>query len=147
MPRCGVGDDTNTDYWRLLEMKKTVLFTDKAAAAGGPYSQAIRAGGFIFTAGQLGIVPGTHEFAGPDIESQTHQALNNIGAILEAAGSRLDNVIKCTVFLADMQDFSRMNEVYKGYFGEALPARSAVEVSALGLGACVEIEAIALAES
>jgi len=126
-------------------MNKTVLFTDKAPAAGGPYSQAIRAGDLIFTAGQLGIVPGTKDFAGPDIESQTRQALENIKAILEAAGSCLGNVIKCTVFLADIEDFSRMNSVYAEFFPQALPARSAMQVAALGLGARVEIEAVAIA--
>ena len=126
-------------------MNKTVLFTDKAPAAGGPYSQAIRAGDLIFTAGQLGIVPGTRDFAGPDIESQTRQALENIKATLEAAGSCLGNVIKCTVFLADIEDFSRMNSVYAEYFAQTPPARSAMQVAALGLGARVEIEAIAIA--
>jgi 2-iminobutanoate/2-iminopropanoate deaminase len=126
-------------------MNKTVLFTDKAPAAGGPYSQAIRAGDLIFTAGQLGIVPGTKNLAGPDIESQTRQALENIKATLEAAGSCLDNVIKCTVFLADIEDFSRMNSVYAEYFAQTPPARSAMQVAALGLGARVEIEAVAIA--
>lgn len=124
-------------------MSKTVLFTEKAPAAGGPYSQAIRTGDLIFTAGQLGIVPETQHLAGSDIESQTRQALDNIQTILETAGSCLENVVKCTVFLADIEDFSCMNRIYSEYFAQDPPARSAVQVAALGLGALVEIEAIA----
>ena len=124
-------------------MSKTVLFTEKAPAAGGPYSQAIRTGDFIFTAGQLGLVPETQHLAGSDIESQTRQALDNIQTILENAGSCLENVVKCTVFLADMEHFSRMNRIYSEYFAQDPPARSAVQVAALGLGALIEIEAIA----
>ena len=124
-------------------MGKTVLFTEKAPAVGGPYSQAIRCGNFIFTAGQLGIAPETQQLVGADIESQTRQVLDNIQTILESAGARLEDVVKCTVFLADMDDFSRMNEVYAEYFVRDVPARSAVEVSGIGLGGRIEIEAIA----
>ncbi len=124
-------------------MTKEIIVTDEAPAAVGPYSQGVRLGDFIFTAGQLGIVPGTKEFAGPDIESQTRQALENLKAVLEAAGSCLEHVVKCTVFLQDIQEFSRMNEVYAQFFEENPPARSAVEVAALPLGGRVEIEAIA----
>jgi 2-iminobutanoate/2-iminopropanoate deaminase len=126
-------------------MKKTIIATAKAPAAVGPYSQAVRAGDFIFTAGQLGLVPGTKEFAGADIESQTRQALENLSAVLEAAGSCLQHAVKTTVFLADMGEFARMNAVYAEFFPDAPPARSAVQAAALPLGGRVEIEAVALA--
>jgi 2-iminobutanoate/2-iminopropanoate deaminase len=122
---------------------KEVIATEEAPAAVGPYSQGVRAGNFVFTAGQLGIVPGTKAFAGPDIEAQTHQALENLKAVLEAGGSCLKHVVKTTVFLADIGDFSRMNAVYAEFFPEGPPARSAVQVAALPLGGQVEIEAVA----
>jgi 2-iminobutanoate/2-iminopropanoate deaminase len=125
-------------------MDKIVISTNKAPGAGGPYSQAIKAGELILTAGQLGIVPGTKDLAGPDIESQTRQALENIKAILEAAGSCLDHAVKCTVFLADIDDFSRMNSVYAEFFSNDPPSRSTVPGVALPLGARVEIEAVAV---
>jgi len=103
----------------------------------------VRVGDFIFTAGQLGLVPGTKEFAGPDIEAQTRQALENLEAVLEAGGSGLEHVVKTTVFLADMGEFSRMNAVYAEFFPESPPARSAVQAAALPLGGRVEIEAVA----
>jgi len=126
-------------------MEKKIVSTDKAPAAVGPYSQAVRAGDFIITAGQLGLLPGTKEFAGPDIESQTRQALENLSAVLEAAGSCLKHVAKTTVFLTDMEEFARMNAVYAEFFPENPPARSAVQAAALPLGGRVEIEAISLA--
>ncbi|NLE46131.1 MAG: RidA family protein [Chloroflexi bacterium] len=124
---------------------KTSVSTDRAPAAVGPYSQGVHAGELVFTAGQLGLVPGTKEFAGPDIESQTRQALNNLKAVLEAGGSCLRHVVKTTVFLADMSEFARMNAVYAEFFADEPPARSAVQVAALPLGGRVEIEAIGLA--
>ena len=124
-------------------MNKQIITTDKAPAAVGPYSQGVRVGDFIFTAGQLGIVPGTKEFAGPDIESQTRQALENLKAVLEAGGSCLKHVVKTTVFLQDIEEFSQMNAVYAKFFPENPPARSAVQVAALPLGGRVEIEAVA----
>ena len=124
-------------------MSKEIVATDKAPAAVGPYSQGSSTGCFIFTAGQLGIVPGTKEFAGPDIESQTRQALQNLAAVLKAAGSGLKHVVKTTVFLQDIGEFSRMNGVYAEFFADEPPARSAVQVAALPLGGRVEIEAVA----
>jgi 2-iminobutanoate/2-iminopropanoate deaminase len=126
-------------------MQRQIVSTDKAPAAVGPYSQGVQAGDFIFTAGQLGIVPGSKAFAGPDIESQTRQALENLKAVLEAAGSCLKHVVKTTVFLADMGEFGRMNAVYAEFFPDKPPARSAVQAAALPLGGRVEIEAVAIA--
>ena len=124
-------------------MNKQVIATDKAPAAIGPYSQAVRLGDLIFTAGQVGIVPGTKEFAGPDIASQTRQVLQNIKAVLEAAGSCMDHVVKATVFLQDIKEFSQMNEVYAEFFAVDPPSRSTVQVAALPLGARVEIDVVA----
>ena len=126
-------------------MEKKIVATAKAPAAVGPYSQAVRVGDLIFTAGQLGIVPGTKDFAGPDIEAQTRQALENLEAVLEAAGSCLKHAVKNTVFLADMGEFGQMNAIYAEYFPENPPARSAVQAAALPLGGRVEIESVALA--
>jgi 2-iminobutanoate/2-iminopropanoate deaminase len=124
-------------------MNKQIITTDKAPAAVGPYSQGVLVGDFIFTAGQLGLVPGTKDFAGPDIEAQTRQALENLEAVVEAGGSCLEHVVKTTVFLADMGEFSRMNAVYAEFFPKDPPARSAVQAAALPLGGRVEIEAVA----
>ena len=124
-------------------MGKKIIATEKAPAAVGPYSQAVRVGNLIYTAGQLGLVPGTKDFAGSDIEAQTRQALENVKAILESGGSCLKHVVKNTVFLQDMEEFGRMNGVYAEFFPENPPARSAVEVAALPLGGRVEIEAVA----
>jgi 2-iminobutanoate/2-iminopropanoate deaminase len=125
-------------------MERQIVATDRAPGAVGPYSQAIRTDALVFTSGQLGLVPGSKEFAGPDVESQTRQALQNLTAVLEAAGSCLEHVVKTTVFLADIEDFSRMNGVFSQFFTEEPPARSAIQAAALPLGARVEIEAIAL---
>jgi len=126
-------------------MEKSIVATEEAPAAVGPYSQGTQAGDLIYTAGQLGIVPGTKEFAGPDIESQTRQALENLEAVLKAASSCLAHVVKTTVFLQDIEEFSRMNGVYAEFFLKDPPARSAVQVTALPLGGRVEIEAVAMA--
>jgi 2-iminobutanoate/2-iminopropanoate deaminase len=126
-------------------MQREIISTEKAPAAVGPYSQAVRANELIFTAGQLGIMPGTKEFAGPEIESQTRQALQNLESVLEAGDSCLKHVVKTTVFLADMGEFARMNAVYAEFFPENPPARSAVQAAALPLGGRVEVEAVALA--
>jgi 2-iminobutanoate/2-iminopropanoate deaminase len=126
---------------------KTVVRTENAPAPfqGAPYSQAIKANGFVFVAGQLGFEPGQTEVVGPGIKAQTEQTIDNLEAILTEAGSSLDRIVKTTVFLASLNDFQGMNEVYAGRIGDAPPARSTIEVGALPSGALVEIEAIALA--
>jgi 2-iminobutanoate/2-iminopropanoate deaminase len=126
---------------------KTVVRTENAPAPfqGAPYSQAIKANGFVFVAGQLGFEPGNTEVVGPGIKAQTEQTINNLEAILTEAGSGLDRIVKTTVFLASLSDFQDMNEVYAGRIGDTPPARSTIEVAALPSGALVEIEAIALA--
>ncbi len=124
-------------------MKKTVS-TDKAPAALGPYSQANIFGDFIFTSGQIPLDPATGEISGTTIEEQTRQVFRNISAILEAAGSSLDKVLKTTVFLKDMNDFGRMNEIYAEFFTEgSYPSRSAVEVARLPKDVLIEIETVA----
>lgn len=126
-------------------MSREVIVTTKAPAAVGPYSQAIKANGFIFTAGQLGLDPATGKLVEGDVTDQARQALKNLQAILEAAGSSLEQVVKVTVFLKDINDFKRVNEVYAEFFQANPPARSAVQVAALPLGGLVEIEAVAVA--
>ncbi|HVW88382.1 MAG TPA: RidA family protein [Gaiellaceae bacterium] len=125
---------------------KDVVRTEAAPAPfqGAPYSQAIRAGGFVFVSGQLSLKPGEKELTGGDVAAQTEQAFANLRAILEEAGSSLDNLVKTTVFLQNLGDFAAMNEVYAKYVGERPPARSTVEVAKLPSGALVEIEAIAV---
>jgi 2-iminobutanoate/2-iminopropanoate deaminase len=124
---------------------KSAVRTESAPAPfqGAPYSQAIKADGFLFVSGQLGLRPGESELVGA-IAEQTEQILRNLGAILEEAGSGLDRLVKTTVFLADLGDFQAMNEVYARHVGDTPPARSTVEVAALPSGAKVEIEAVAL---
>jgi 2-iminobutanoate/2-iminopropanoate deaminase len=125
--------------------ERTVVRTEAAPAPfqGAPYSQAIRAGDFVFVAGQLGLRPGDSEIHGT-IQEQTDQALRNIAAILEEAGSGLDRIVKTTVFLTNLADFSAMNEAYARHIGSSPPARSTVGISALPSGGIVEIEAIAV---
>ncbi len=125
-------------------MKKNVVHTDKAPKAIGPYSQAIRTDSLIYTAGQIGLVPATGELAAGGVEEQTHQALSNLQNVLEAAGSTLGHVVKTTVFLKDMNDFSKMNAIYAEFFGDNPPARSTIAVAGLPKGGLVEIEAVAL---
>jgi len=124
-------------------MEKEIVSTDKAPPTVGPYSQAVIAGELIFTAGQLGIDPKSGEIA-EGIEAQTRQVLTNLSAVLEAAGSSLDRVVKATIFLAHMEDFAAMNTVYAEFFPLQPPARSTVEVAQLPRRALVEIEVIAL---
>jgi 2-iminobutanoate/2-iminopropanoate deaminase len=125
-------------------MDLRTVTTEKAPKAIGPYSQAIVTGDLIFTAGQVGLDPATGEIVGGDIKLLTARVLDNLAAVLEAAGSGLDRVVKCTVFLADFAEFAAMNEVYAQRFGEHRPARSTVGTSALPRGARVEIECIAV---
>jgi 2-iminobutanoate/2-iminopropanoate deaminase len=124
---------------------KAVVRTEAAPAPfqGAPYSQAIRAGGFVFVSGQLALKPGAHELSGGSIGEQTEQIMQNLKAILEEAGSGLDRLVKTTVFLLSLDDFQGMNEVYAQHVGDAPPARSTIGVAALPSGALVEIEAIA----
>jgi len=122
---------------------KQVISTPKAPAAIGPYSQAIRIGNLVFTSGQIPINPATGSFVEGGIKEQTRQSLSNVRAILEETGLTMTNVIKTTVFLADMADFADMNAVYAEFFTEPFPARSAVAVKSLPKGALVEIEVIA----
>ncbi len=127
-------------------MQKSIIHTEKAPAAVGPYSQATRAGELVYTAGQIPLDPASGKMVEGGIESQTRRALENLQAVLEAAGAGLDTVLKTTVFLQDMGEFGAMNAVYAEFFPENPPARSAVQVAALPLGARVEIEAVALAK-
>ncbi len=125
-------------------MQRDTITTDKAPAAVGPYSQAVRVGDFVFTAGQVPLDPVSGQMVEGDIESQTRQVLINLAAVLEAAGTSLANVVKTTVFLADMGEFQAMNRVFAEYFPDKPPARSAIQAAALPLGARVEIEAIGI---
>lgn len=124
---------------------KEIISTGNAPGAIGPYSQAIKTGGLIFCSGQIPIDPATGNFASDDIAGQTEQVLKNLSAVLEAAGSNLNGVVKTTVFLADMNDFATMNEVYGKYFGENKPARATVQAARLPRDARVEIDCIAVA--
>jgi 2-iminobutanoate/2-iminopropanoate deaminase len=124
-------------------MSKQIISTDKAPKAIGPYSQAVRIEKFLFLSGQIPINPASGEIKG-DIQSQTTQVLENIKAVLIAAGSSMNNIVKTTVFLKDLNDFTAMNEIYQKYFIIDPPARSTVEVSRLPKGALIEIESIAL---
>jgi 2-iminobutanoate/2-iminopropanoate deaminase len=123
---------------------KSAISTKLAPKAIGPYSAGIKTDHFVFTAGQLGIIPETGNLIEGGIEAETRQSLKNVQKILEAAGTNLEQVVKTTVFLRDMNDFARMNSIYAGFFTEDPPARSTVQVAALPKGAAVEIEAIAL---
>jgi 2-iminobutanoate/2-iminopropanoate deaminase len=126
-----------------VESRRQAVTTSSAPAAIGPYSQAIRAGALLFVSGQVPIDPATGALVQGDIAAQTHRVLRNIGEILSAAGASFNHVVRTTVFLADMNDFAAMNEVYAGYFGTPAPARATVQVSRLPKDARVEIDAIA----
>lgn len=131
-----------TEYGRKTQMRKIVA-TEKAPAAIGPYAQANIIGNLVYTSGQIPIDPSTGNLVEGGIEEQTAQVFRNIAAVLEAAGSGLDKVIKTTCFMDNMEDFAKMNEVYAGFFSGQYPSRSAVEVAKLPKGALIEIEAIA----
>jgi len=124
-------------------MKKVVIINKKAPAAIGPYSPAVKVGNLIFTSGQLSIDPKTGKMIEGDIEAKTRRALENLKAVLEPYSIGLENVVKTTIFLKDMDNFSRVNKIYAEYFKEKFPARSCVEVSRLPKDAEIEIEAIA----
>ena len=126
-------------------MDKEIIHTAAAPGVVGPYSQAIRAGGFIFTAGQIALDPASGKIVGETVEEQTRRVLENLKAVLEAAGSSMDRVVKTTVFITDMAHFAKMNAVYAEYFQSAPPARSCLPMAALPLGSLVEIECVALA--
>lgn len=123
---------------------KKIIATENAPKAIGPYSQAVEAGGFIFASGQIPLVPQTGEIIAGGIEAQAEQVLKNLRAVLEAAGSSLDKVVKTTVYLTDIGDFAKLNEVYGKFFVNDCPARVCVEVSNLPKGALVEIDVIAV---
>lgn len=129
---------------KISDHEKKIVITDKAPKAIGPYSAGVSTGHLVFTAGQLGMDPESGQLVEGGIQAQTRQALNNLKAVLEAAGSNLSLVVKTTVFLKDIYEFSLMNEVYGTFFTEDFPARSAFQVAALPKGADVEIEAVAL---
>jgi 2-iminobutanoate/2-iminopropanoate deaminase len=123
---------------------KEIISTTKAPAAVGPYSQAVKSGNTLFVSGQIPLDPTTGDMAAADIEVQTKQVLDNLTAIIEAAGYAVADVVKCTCFLTNMNAFSRFNGVYEGYFTSEPPARECVEVSALPKGALVEVSAICM---
>ena len=124
-------------------MNRTPVATPQAPAAIGPYSQGIAAGGFLFCSGQLGLDPATGDFAGADVETQAERAMTNLRSVLDAAGCTFDDVVKTTIFLADMADFAAVNAVYGRFVNDPPPARSTVQVAALPKGGRVEIEAVA----
>lgn len=125
-------------------MNKEIISTSKAPAAVGPYSQAIKVGDFLFASGQIPFDPKTNELVADDIESQTRQVMKNVTAVLEAADLTLDNVVKTTVFMKDMNDFVQVNEIYAEYFTDNPPARSAVEAARLPKDVLIEMEVIAV---
>ena len=128
-----------------MSIERTIIATEEAPGAVGPYSQGVAADGFVFTAGQVPINPALGKVEAETIEDQTRQVLTNVDAVLRAAGSGLDRVVKMTVFMTDLADFQAMNGVYAEFFPSNPPARSAVQVVALPLGVQVEMEAVALA--
>jgi len=126
-------------------MSKKTVKTSHAPAAIGPYSQAVTGAGLIFVSGQIPLVPGTGEISGTDIKEQTDRVMKNLDAVLTAGGSDLGRVLKTTIYLADMDDFPLVNDIYGSYFDSEPPARATVEVSRLPKGVLVEIDAVALA--
>ena len=130
-------------FKRKDSLMKTIE-TDRAPAAIGPYCQAIEAGGFLFCSGQLGINPSTGKFAGDDVRAQAEQVMINLESVLKAAGIGLSSVVKTTIFMVDMSDFSIVNEIYASKFKDHKPARATVQVAALPLGGLVEIECVAI---
>lgn len=127
-------------------MKRQIISTDKAPAAIGPYSQAVKIDGMLFTSGQVPIVPETGKIEATDIEGQAEQVMKNLEAVLKAGGSDLSKVVKCTIFLKDLAHFGKVNEIYGSRFKSEPPARSCVQVAKLPLDCLVEIEAVALTD-
>ncbi len=125
-------------------MPREIVRTEAAPQAIGPYSQAIKASGFVFLSGQIALDPRTGQMVGQDIKTQTKRVMDNIKAVLEGAGSSLEKVVKCTVFLKNMNDFGPMNEEYGSYFKEVPPARTTVQVAKLPRDALIEVEVIAM---
>ena len=123
-------------------MAKEIIATTDAPGAVGPYVQAVKVNGMVYCSGQLGIDPAFGKLP-EGVEAQAHRSMKNLGAVLEEAGSDFSKVVKTTIFLADMDDFAKVNEIYKSYFGETYPARSCVQVAKLPLGGLVEVECIA----
>ena len=126
-------------------MSMEVIQTNKAPAPVGPYEQAIRANGFVYTAGQIGLEPESGELVAGGVEEQARRVLDNVTAVLEAAGTSWDRVVKTTIYLNDMADFGAVNAIYEGYLGSPKPARTTVAVAALPKGALVEVDVVALA--
>jgi 2-iminobutanoate/2-iminopropanoate deaminase len=122
-------------------LKREIIKTEKAPAAIGPYSQAVKAGGFLFTSGILPLDPATGSLVEGGIEKETIQTFENLKSIFEQAGSSLENIVSATVYITDMKDFEKMNKIYSSYFSGSFPSRATVEVSRLAKGACVEIQA------
>jgi 2-iminobutanoate/2-iminopropanoate deaminase len=127
-----------------MTLKREIVSTTEAPAAIGPYSQAVRVGELVYTAGQIPLVPGTGKLIEGDIKLQTRQVMQNLSHVLVAAGSSLEHVVKTTIFLADLADFAAVNEIYGSFFKSDPPARSTVQVSALPLSARIEIEVVAV---
>ena len=128
-----------------MDQRKQIIATESAPTAIGPYSQAVRAGDFVFVSGQLPMDPATMELIDGDIGAQTERAMENLRAVLKAAGADFDNVVRTTVYLADMNDFAAMNAMYATFFREPFPARSTIQAARLPRDARIEIDAIALA--
>lgn len=125
-------------------MKKTVISTDKAPAAIGPYSQGIKVNGFIYLSGQIPLIPESGEMVSGGIEEQTKRVMDNIQAVLESQGLTMENVIKTTIFMIDLGQFGTVNDIYASYFTSSPPARSTIQVAALPKGALIEIETVAV---
>jgi 2-iminobutanoate/2-iminopropanoate deaminase len=128
----------------MMSIQREIISTQNAPAAVGPYSQAVRVGDFIYTAGQIALLPETGKLIEGGIEAQTRQIMQNMAAVLEAAGSSLAQVVKTTIFVTNLADFAVINKIYGSFFAGDPPARSTVQVAALPLGAQVEIEAMAI---
>ncbi len=139
----GIGGVNGQESSTEVELSKQIITTSQAPTAVGPYSQGVVLDGWIWTCGQVALDPATGALVGSDAATQADRALQNIEAILQAAGSSLGQVVRATLYLTNMDDFGAVNEVYARYFSQAFPARTCVEVSRLPLGALVEIDAIA----